>query len=141
LVADRNQAMQNVLQSMFRSTGIRIEDIGHLHAHGLSTRTCDAEEAQAIQAVFGGRSTPLPVTAAKSYFGNLGAGSGMVELIASLLAMQHDQLFPILNYTTPDPECPISAVRNDDTRPGASFINLSVTPQGQASGAMVRRFE
>jgi 3-oxoacyl-[acyl-carrier-protein] synthase II len=141
LVADRNQAMQNVLQSMFRSTGIRLEDIGHLHAHGLSTRTCDAEEAQAIQAVFGGRSTPLPVTAAKSYFGNLGAGSGMVELIASLLAMQHDQLFPILNYTTPDPECPISAVRNDDTRPGASFINLSVTPQGQASGAMVRRFE
>jgi 3-oxoacyl-[acyl-carrier-protein] synthase II len=82
----------------------------------------------------------LPVTAAKSYFGNLGAGGGMVELIASLLAMQHDLLFPILNYTTPDPECPLAAVRNGDERPGASFINLNVTPQGQASAVMVRRF-
>ena len=79
-------------------------------------------------------------TAAKSYFGNLGAGSGMVELIASLLAMQHDRLFPILNYATPDPECPVAAVRNGDGRPGTSFINLNVTPQGQASAVMVRRF-
>ena len=79
--------------------------------------------------------------AAKSYFGNFGAGSGMIELIASLLAMQHGRLFPILNYSTPDPTCPVSAVRNGDVPPGANFINLSVTPQGQASAALVRRFE
>ena len=59
--------------------------------------------------MFGGRSRPLPVTAAKSYFGNLGAGSGMVELIASLLAMSHGRLFRMLNYETPDPECPVAA--------------------------------
>ena len=100
-----------------------------------------AEEAQAIDAVFSARSKPLPVVAAKSYFGNLGAGSGMVELIASLLALEHDRLFPILNYATPDPACPVSPVRNGDVPPGPSFINLSVTPQGQASAAMVRRFE
>ena len=35
--------------------------------------------------MFGQRRTPLPVVAAKSYFGNLGAASGLVELIASLL--------------------------------------------------------
>jgi 3-oxoacyl-[acyl-carrier-protein] synthase II len=120
---------------------VNVDDVGHLHAHGLSTHTSDVEEAGAIGEVFAARRTPLPVTAAKSYFGNLGAGSGMVELIASLLAMRHDHLFPILNYTTADPECPVSAVRNGDGRPGASFINLNVTPQGQASAVMVRRFE
>jgi 3-oxoacyl-[acyl-carrier-protein] synthase II len=140
LVAHRGQAMQNVLRALLRNTGAGIDDVGHLHAHGLSTHTCDAEEAGAIQAVFSARRTPLPIVAAKSYFGNLGAGSGMVELIASLLAVQHDQLFPILNYTTADPECPVSAVRNGDVRPGASFINLNVTPQGQAGAVMVRRF-
>ena len=123
-----------------RSAKANINDVGHLHAHGLSTRTSDVEEARAIQEVFAARSSPLPVTAAKSYFGNLGAGSGMVELIASLLALQHDHLFPILNYTTPDAECPVAAVRNGDAQPGTSFINLSVTPQGQASAVMVRRF-
>ena len=139
LVAQRGQAMQNVLQAVLR--GVDADDVGHLHAHGLSTITCDVEEAQAIQKVFAARSAPLPVTAAKSYFGNLGAGSGMVELIASLLAMRHDQLFPILNYVTPDPECPVAAVCNGDARPGSSFINLSVTPQGQAAAVMVRRFQ
>ena len=68
--------------------------IGHLHAHGLSTRSCDIEEARAIDEVFGRPAQPLPVVAAKSYFGNLGAGSGMVELIASLLAMQARPSFP-----------------------------------------------
>ena len=140
LVAQRNQAMVNVLRATLHSAGVDADDVGHLHAHGLSTRTSDIEEARAINEVFGGRSTPLPVTAAKSYFGNLGAGSGMVELIASLLAMQHDWLFPILNYTTPDSECPVTVVRNGDGRPGNSFINLNVTPQGQAAAVMVRRW-
>jgi 3-oxoacyl-[acyl-carrier-protein] synthase II len=140
LVAQRDRAMVNVLRAVLRGAAANLDDVGHLHAHGLSTRTCDVEEARAIEEAFAARSTPLPVVAAKSQFGNLGAGSGMVELIASLLAMQHDRLFPVLNYTTPDPECPVAAVRNGDARPGASFINLNVTPQGQASAVMVRRF-
>ena len=77
--------------------------------------------------------------AAKSYFGNLGAGGGMVELIASLMAMKHGHLFPTLNYETPDPECPLAVVADRATAAGDSFINVSVTPQGQASAVMVRR--
>ncbi len=39
----------NVLQAVLaRRPGHRADDVGHLHAHGLSTRTCDAEEARAI---------------------------------------------------------------------------------------------
>jgi len=141
LVARRDQALANVMRAVLRSSGAAVDEIGHIHAHGLSTRSCDAEEARAIHEVFAARREPLPVVAAKSYFGNLGAGSGMVELIASLLTLQHDRLFPILNYETPDPECPVAAVTDGATESGSSFVNLSVTPQGQASGLMVRRFE
>ncbi|MCD4726669.1 MAG: beta-ketoacyl-[acyl-carrier-protein] synthase family protein, partial [Pirellulales bacterium] len=141
LEARRGQAMENVLKALLQAADVELDDLGHLHAHGLSTRDGDAEEAGAIQRVFATRKKPLPVTAAKSYFGNLGAGGGSVELIASLLALQHDRLFPILNYATPDPDCPISAVRDGDVPPGDSFIHLSVTPQGQAAGVMLRRFE
>ena len=77
--------------------------------------------------------------AAKSYFGNLGAGSGMVELIASLLAWQHNRLFPVLNYETPDPQCPVAVVTDGQTPPGSAFINLNVTPQGQAAAVLLRR--
>jgi len=139
LVARRGEAVLNVIRATLRSAGASPDEVGHLHAHGLSTRTCDAEEAWAFTQAFAERRHPLPVTAAKSYFGNLGAGSGVVEVAASLLAFQQNRLFPILNYETPDPGCPIHAARNGSEEPGNSFINLNVTPQGQASGVMVRR--
>ena len=116
---------------MLAEAGISPDGVGHIHAHGLSTRTGDAEEAAAIHAVFGRRAKPVPVVAAKSHFGNLGAGSGMVELVASVLALGHGHLFPVLNYQTPDPECPVAAVTDADTPSGDSFVNLSVTPKGR----------
>jgi 3-oxoacyl-[acyl-carrier-protein] synthase II len=139
LVARRKLALVNVLRALLADSGLQPEAIDHLHAHGLSTQSCDAEEAQAIAEVFGPRARALPVVAAKSYFGNLGAGSGMVELIASLLALRAGTLFPTLNYETPDAGCPIHVVRDHSTPAGKRFINLNVTPQGQASGVVVQQ--
>lgn len=135
------QALQNVMQQALQKAGLTAADVGHLHAHGLATRHADAEEAAAITAVCGGCRTPVPVTALKAYCGNLGAASGLAELIASLLALHHGRLFPILNYETPDPACPIAAVQRDDTPAGTSVLNVNVTPQGQASAVLVRRFD
>jgi 3-oxoacyl-[acyl-carrier-protein] synthase II len=135
-VAHRETAIRNALAGALRDAGRGVDEVGHLHAHGLSTRSCDEDEAAAIRSVFGDRTARLPVTAAKSYFGNLGAGSGLVELIASLLALTHKRLFPVLNYETPDPRCDL-AVSRESGDPGASFISVSVTPQGQASAVMV----
>jgi len=133
------KASENVIRQSLRKADMKPGDVGHIHAHGLSTRKCDAEEAMAISSVFGDRAEPVPVTAAKSYMGNLGAGTGVVELIASVMALNKDRLFPILNYETPDPDCPITAARSIETPPGDSFLNVNVTPQGQASAVLVRR--
>jgi 3-oxoacyl-[acyl-carrier-protein] synthase II len=75
--------------------------------------------------------------AAKSYIGNLGAGGGMVEAIASLLSMQHGTLFRTINCEQPDPACPINVVTTPDIAPGRCFVSLSITPQGQASAVLV----
>ena len=138
-VARRDQALKNAMRAAMRDAGAGEADIGHVNAHGLGSRSGDADEAAAIREVFGPRADKLPVTAVKSYFGNLGAGSGMVELAASALALAHNRLFAILNYETPDPDCPIAAVTNGDALPGDSFLKLSVTPQGQASAVVIRR--
>ena len=70
---------------------------------------------------------------------HMGAGGGMVELIASLPALRAGRLFPTLNYDVPDAECPLRVVRDDSTPAGKRFINLNVTPQGQASGVLVQQ--
>ncbi len=130
------QAMRNVLQK----GNCGPESIGHINAHGLGTICGDACEARAINRVFGERKTPVPTTTGKGHFGNLGAGSGAVELIAGILALHHDRLFPILNYETADPECPIRVVRSGENLPsGPSFLKLALSAQGQASALLVRK--
>jgi 3-oxoacyl-[acyl-carrier-protein] synthase II len=136
-VAQRETALKNAIRTALADAGASPRDVGHIHAHGLGSQSSDCDEARAIAAVFGAPADQPPVTAAKSYFGNLGAGGGAVELICSLLAMKHKRLFPILNLEALDPDCPVAAVRASDVSPGQSVLNLNVTQQGQASALLV----
>lgn len=137
-VPDYRTAIENVLRGCLRSSGLSTESVGHINAHGIGTTICDRDEAQAIQAVFGQRQ--VPVAALKSFFGNMGAAAGTVELIASVLALQNNELFPTVNFDTPDPECPINVVSKSGVSPGDNFISVNVTPQGQAGAVVVSKF-
>lgn len=137
---DFEQAFTNAITASLRSAGMEADDIGHISAHGLSSISCDRAEAQAISKIFDQNGRKIPVVAAKSYFGNLGAGSGTVELAASVLSLYHGVLFQSLNYDEPDPECPINVVTTDDIPAGNAFINLSISPFGQASAIVVKKF-
>jgi len=134
-VADYQTAFQNVMLGALETSGLSASDIGHVHAHGLGTIRCDAEEAIAIKNTLG----ETPVVAAKSLMGNLGGGSGMVEMIGSLLAMNDGELFATPNCDSLDPACPINLVTKSGTAAGDTFINLNTTPQGQASSIAIRK--
>jgi 3-oxoacyl-[acyl-carrier-protein] synthase II len=140
-VGDLRQAAVIAMRQALHRTGLDLDQLGHVHAHGVSTSRSDAEEAQAIAEVFHARRDPVPVTAAKSYLGNAGAACGVIELIASVLSLQHRTLFPVLNYQTPDPACPIHVVSELVEAPNDAFVNLNITPLGQASAVTVRRFD
>lgn len=111
----------------------------HVHAHGAGTQEGDRAEVLAIRKVasrFG--LGALPVVAAKSYFGSLGAGSAAVELITSLMALQKGHLFETLNFRQGD-DAEVLVARKD-TPSGEGFLHLSYSPQGQASSVLVKRF-
>lgn len=139
-VGNPQVAVKNSLVQSLRSAGLKPADVDHLNAHGLGTKFSDAQEAQAIAKVFGDRATPLPVTTAKGHFGNLGAGGGLVEMLGSVMAIRDGRLFGTLNYTKPDPECPVHVATGNSTPAGKTFVNINVTPQGQASAVVVRAF-
>ncbi len=139
-VSDLRAATRSSLRQTLRSARLAPAAVSHVHAHGVATRRSDAAEAQAIQEVFADRKAPVPVVAAKSYLGNAGAACGVLEVIASVLALQHDRLFPVLNFETPDEQCPVAVVTSTDVPAGDLFVNLNVTPLGQASALAVRRF-
>ncbi|MFT7639903.1 MAG: 3-oxoacyl-[acyl-carrier-protein] synthase II, partial [Pirellulaceae bacterium] len=104
-VADIRTAIKNTLVSTLRSAGWSAKDVGHVSAHGLGATSSDQQEAEGIADVFGAEK--IPVAAAKGATGNLGAGSGVIELVVSLRALQEGALYPSLNCDNPDPKCPI----------------------------------
>lgn len=118
-----------------RRADLSPRELGHVNAHGLSTIEQDRIEAGALQFNL----ADVPVTAPKSYFGNLGAGSGAVELVASLLALADDKIPPTLNYDVPDPTCPVSVVAGSPlTGRPRSALALNQNPTGQAVALVLR---
>lgn len=127
-------AVARSIEKALGAAGVTRGDVGHVNAHGTSTTVGDAVEAQGIRSALG----ETPVVAYKSYFGNLGTGSGMVELVASILSLQHGLLPPTLNYEEPDPECPVNVVHGQaqqDLPP--VFVKLSQSFTGQAAAAVL----
>jgi 3-oxoacyl-[acyl-carrier-protein] synthase II len=138
LRTNRTKALANSARTALKEANVVPAELGHVNAHGLATQESDAEEAAALAEVLGDTAKAVPVAAAKSYFGNLGAGSGVVEFAASVLALANDQLFRTLNYETPDPGCPLT-ISQEGAKPGTSFLKWSITPQAQAAALVVRK--
>jgi 3-oxoacyl-[acyl-carrier-protein] synthase II len=109
-------------------------DIGHVNAHGSSAIDADRFEAQAIRDCLGA----TPVTAPKSYFGSLGAGSGAVEMAVSIMAIAEGVVPATLNYQYPDPLCPVNVIRGEpiEAREGTAVI-LNQTPFGQVASLVI----
>jgi 3-oxoacyl-[acyl-carrier-protein] synthase II len=134
--------LARAITTALRKAGIGPEKIDHINAQGYSTIRDDAWEARGIWKVFGETQPKVPVFAAKSYFGSLGAGSGPVELAISLLAQQHGVLPPTLNYEEADPELPPIAVlagRRHEVR-SPYFLKISFTDMGQCAALVVKKW-
>ena len=105
----RGIGVKNSIVGALQAAALQPSDIGHVNAHGLGTIDDDRLEARGIHDALGN----VPVTAPKSFFGDLGGGSGAVEMAASVLALSKGVLPPTLNYETPDPACPVNVVRGE----------------------------
>jgi 3-oxoacyl-[acyl-carrier-protein] synthase II len=127
-------ALRATIRRALARAGVAPADLGHYNAHGGGTRDGDRMEAAAVAAELGA----TPVTAPKSGFGNLGAGSGAVELAASLLGLAAGLVPPTLNYDSPDPACPVNVVRGGPLagRPGTALA-ANYSSMGQVAAVVV----
>jgi 3-oxoacyl-[acyl-carrier-protein] synthase II len=132
--------LARAIRAALNDAGIGPEEVDHVNAQGFSSVEADAWEAQGIREVFGNLKEPVPVFAAKSYFGSLGAGSSTTELAASVLALEQGVLPPTLNYEEPDLGCPVAVVARQ-SRPvrHAHVVKVSFTEMGQCAAVVVRR--
>lgn len=86
--------------------------VDYINAHGTSTPANDSNETAAIKNALGERASQIPVSSTKSMTGHLLGGSGGIEAVACVLALQHDMVPPTINYLNPDPQCDLDYVPN-----------------------------
>ncbi|WP_413404400.1 MULTISPECIES: beta-ketoacyl-ACP synthase II [unclassified Synechococcus] len=92
--------------------GLNAESIDYVNAHGTSTPANDSNETAAIKSALGNRASSIPVSSTKSMTGHLLGGSGGIEAVACVLALQHNAVPPTINYSNPDPDCDLDVVPN-----------------------------
>ena len=92
--------------------GLEPRDIDYVNAHGTSTPANDSNETAAIKTALGDRAKEIPVSSTKSMTGHLLGGSGGIEAVAAVLALQHGVIPPTINHQNPDPACDLDVVPN-----------------------------
>ena len=102
------KAMSNAL----KDSNLNTSDINYINAHGTSTPFNDKTESSAIKNLFSEHSKNLKISSTKSMIGHSLGASGALEAIASILAIQNNEIPPTINYKTPDPECDLDYVPN-----------------------------
>src|SRR5580704_10660273 len=143
-ITDQHPESLGCIDAMRRalaSAGVAPEEIDYLNAHGTSTRENDTHETEAIHAVFGEHARRLPVSSLKSMTGHLITAAGVVEMIASVLAIRDQMLPPTINLQNPDPLCDLDYVPNK-ARPAKVEIVLTnnLGFGGQNDALVLRRY-
>ncbi|OGX43475.1 MAG: hypothetical protein A3G91_04375 [Omnitrophica WOR_2 bacterium RIFCSPLOWO2_12_FULL_50_9] len=86
--------------------------IDYICLDGAGTKLSDITETMAIKQVFNGKASQILCSAPKSVFGNMLGACGALDVITTVLAMEHSLVPPTINLTTPDPECDLDYVPN-----------------------------
>ena len=92
--------------------GLDPSEIDYVNAHGTSTPANDKNETSAIKSALGARAFEIPVSSTKSMTGHLLGGSGGIEAVACVLAIQNNMVPPTINHANPDPDCDLDVVPN-----------------------------
>jgi 3-oxoacyl-[acyl-carrier-protein] synthase II len=139
-LASPQEGFARAVAHALAEAGLTPEQIGHVNAHGESTRRGDCLEAEGLSRALGRAAAHVPVTAPKSFFGNSGAGSGAMELAASLMALEADAVPATLNFQRADPQCTLNVVHGEPLK-GRPTTALCVnrTSYGQSAAVVVGR--
>ncbi|MGZ4036419.1 MAG: hypothetical protein ACXVPQ_01240 [Bacteroidia bacterium] len=101
------------IQQALDMSGLKPSQIGYINMHGTGTPNNDQSESKATVNIFGDAVPKFSST--KAYTGHTLAAAAAVEAVISVLSLQHHQIFPNLNFTTPISEFklqPVTEVTN-----------------------------
>jgi 3-oxoacyl-[acyl-carrier-protein] synthase II len=99
-----------MMRAALERSGVGLDKVGYINAHGTSTPLNDPAETAAIRTVFGRHADGIAVSSTKSMTGHLFGGAGALETAVCALALRDQIVPPTINLLEPDPECDLDYV-------------------------------
>lgn len=96
--SDNGDGATLAMEKALDIAGMTAKDIDYINAHGTATGNNDLSEGRAIIRIFGEHVPEFSST--KAYTGHTLAAAGAIEAVYSILALQHNVIFPNLNFKT-----------------------------------------
>ncbi len=87
------------MQKAFKFADLQPEDIDYINVHGTATPNNDLSEGRAILRIFNDKVPDFSST--KAFTGHTLAAAAAIEAVYSVLALQHNLVFPNLNFKKP----------------------------------------
>lgn len=113
--------------------------IDYINAHGTATQVGDAVETNAIKEVFGEHVRALCVSSTKALHGHLMGATGAVEMLVSLMALNHGIVPPTAHLEHRDPICDLDYVPNEARRVALRAVMSNSFGFGGMNSVLVAR--
>jgi len=110
--AEDGQGAALCMEAAVRDSGLGLDDISYINAHGTSTPLGDIAETRAVRSVFGAHADKLAVSSTKSTTGHLLGAAGAIEAVFSVMSLVDQVAPPTINLDNPDPQCDLDYVPN-----------------------------
>lgn len=129
------------MREAIEDSGVPVEAVAYVNAHGTGTQANDVTETAAIRAVFGKHADRLAVSSTKSMHGHALGAAGALEAVATILALGRGILPPTANFSQPDPDCNLDVIPNQARRAEVEYALSNSFAFGGLNAVLVfRRF-
>jgi 3-oxoacyl-[acyl-carrier-protein] synthase II len=98
---EQGSGLAACMSSAMAMAGVDPDTIAYVNSHGTGTTLNDVAEVKAYETAFRTRSSPLPVSSTKSFFGHCLGAAGALEAAVTIASMRSAALFPTLRLSDP----------------------------------------
>ena len=101
------------MSNAIKDSGLAVEQIGYINAHGTSTPAGDIAESNAAKRVMGDAAQSVRMSSTKSMIGHLLGAAGSVEAAFCVLALRDQVAPPTINLDNPSEGCDLNYVAHE----------------------------
>ncbi len=131
------------LRNAIADAGGSVEQIDLVIPFGCGTVEHDAAEMAAWNEVFGARLDVTPAMTTRGAVGNNGAGTGAIDLAATVMALYHNTVPASVNTAAPDSDCRFRFVQDGpiDAKISRAISVGYALAGGQSAALVIQRYQ